>query len=252
MAYYSRGVLVLLVLILCGCSSLYLPGVPNTPMLTTQGEIAAGAHLSLKGNFNFNSAYAFSDHFAMLANGAYLKNDGTKKDSKHKMVEFGGGYFQTFGPDKNRIIEVYAGLGSGKSNQLRRFFDQDEQITWTMNKEATYDKKFIQVNYSSKRKSSLKIFGRDFGLNYGTALRMSFIRTDKFHINNVLQPNEDNIFLEPVFYTRMILSDQVQLQYTSGSNFGLKSRKFLNAGNSVFSVGAVVNLGRGGKKGKAQ
>ncbi|RZL37232.1 MAG: hypothetical protein EOP00_28815, partial [Pedobacter sp.] len=69
-----------------------------------------------------------------------------------------------------------------------------------------------------------------------------------FYRNGVLQANEDNIFIEPVFFTRMILSEQVQLQYTSGSNFGLKSRKFLNAGHSVFSVGAVVNLGRAPKK----
>ena len=76
---------------------------------------------------------------------------------------------------------------------------------------------------------------------------MSFAKTNDFYRNGVLQPNEDNIFLEPVFFTRMILSDEVQLQYTSGGNFGLKSRKFLNAGYSVFSVGVVVNLGRAKK-----
>ena len=114
--------------------------------------------------------------------------------------------------------------------------------------ESKYDKKFIQVNYSSKKRDNLRLFGVNFGLNYGTALRMSFVKTNDFYRNGVHQANEDNIFLEPVFFTRMILSEQVQLQYTSGSNFGLKSRKFLNAGYSVFSVGAVVNLGRAPKK----
>ena len=237
-------VLFISILLLSSCSSIYIPSVPNTPMLTTQGEIAAGAHISLKGNFNFNSAYAVTNHFALLANGATMNNEKDKKDIKHKMIEFGAGYFDTFGPDKNRILEIYAGFGSGKSERVFREFDKDDF------QESKYDKKFIQVNYSSKKVDNLRLFGVDFGLNYGTALRMSFVKTNDFFRNGMLQPNENNIFLEPVFFTRMILSDEVQLQYTSGSNFGLKSRKFLNAGNSVFSVGVVVNLGRLPKYGK--
>lgn len=238
----------ILLFALTGCSSIYMPSVPNTPMLTTQGEIAAGAHISLKGNANFNSAYAVSNHFAVLLNGAYMNNEATKKDIKHKMIEFGAGYFNTFGPDNNRILEIYAGIGSGKSERLFREFDSKNILTSTDLQESKYDKKFIQVNYSSKKKDNLRLFGVNFGLNYGTALRMSFVKTNDFYRNGIKQANEDNIFLEPVFFTRMILSEQVQLQYTSGSNFGLKSRKFLNAGNSVFSVGAVVNLGRAPKK----
>ncbi|MES2447368.1 MAG: hypothetical protein V4546_09315 [Bacteroidota bacterium] len=234
-------------ILLSSCSSIYMPSVPNTPMLTTQGEIAAGAHMSLKGNFNFNSAYAVTNHVAVIANGSFMQNEATRKDVKNKSVEIGAGYFNTFGPDNNRIIEIYGGLGSGKSDRFFRTFDNDVLIA-TDNQEANFDKKFIQVNYSSKRRSNLRLFGVDFGLNYGTALRMSFINTNNFYRNGILQANEDNIFIEPVFFTRMILSEQVQLQYTSGSNFGLKSRKFLNAGNSVFSIGAVVNLGRAPKK----
>ena len=217
-------------------------------MLTTKGEIAAGAHMSLKGNFNFNSTYAVSNHVAVLANGAFMNNEKTSKDIKHKMIEIGGGYFDTFGPDNNRILEIYAGIGSGSNNRVFREFDGNDVLTSTTIQQAKYDKKFVQVNYSSKKVNKLHLFGVNFALNYGTALRMSFVKTNDFTINNIIQPNENNIFLEPVFYTRMILSDEVQLQYTSGSNFGLKSRKFLNAGNSVFSVGAVVNLGRAPKK----
>lgn len=243
-----RFTVVLLLVFLTGCSSIYMPSVPNTPMLTTQGEIAAGAHISLKGNFNFNSAYAVSNHFAVLANGASMNNERDKKDIKHKAIEFGAGYFDTFGPDNNRILEVYGGFGSGKSERLFREFNNNDLLIGTDLQKSKYDKKFIQVNYSSKKKDNLRLFGTNFGLNFGTALRMSFVKTNDFYRNGVLQPNEDNIFVEPVFFTRMILSEQVQLQYTSGSNFGLKNRKFLNAGNSVFSVGAVINLGRAPQK----
>jgi len=243
-----RFAALLMLSIFASCSSIYMPAVPNTPMLTTQGELAAGAHMSLKGNFNFNSAYAVSNHFAVIANGGYMKNDSRAKDVKNKAIEIGGGFFNTFGPDKNRIIEVYAGIGSGRNERLFRELDEHKQVISTDFQEAKYDKQFIQVNYSSKKKDNVRIFGVNFGLNYGTALRMSFVKTNDFQRNGISQVNEDNVFLEPIFFTRMILSDQVQLQYTSGSNFGLKSRKFLNAGHSVFSVGAVVNLGRASKK----
>jgi len=248
MIKYIRIAPILLLFTLASCSSIYIPSVPNTPMLTTQGEIAAGAHMSLKGNFNFNSAYAVSNHVAVLANGAIMSNERDKRDIKHKMIEIGGGYFNTFGPDNNRILEIYGGIGSGRTERIFRELDKNDVLISTDLQEAKYDKKFIQVNYSSKKVDNLRLFGVNFGLNYGTALRMSFVKTNDFYRNNVLQANEDNIFLEPVFFTRMILSEQVQLQYTSGSNFGLKNRKFLNAGNSVFSVGAVINLGRAPKK----
>jgi hypothetical protein len=71
---------------------------------------------------------------------------------------------------------------------------------------------------------------------------------DNFFINGVAAPEEDNIFLEPIFFTRMRLSDAVQLQYTTSSNFGLKNRKYMTAGNSIFSVGAVINVGGRKKK----
>lgn len=237
-----------LTIVLSGCSSIYMPNVPNTPMLTTQGEIAAGAHVSLKGNFSFNSAYAVTDNFAVMFNGGFMDNESRKKDTENNTIEFGAGYFDTFGPDKNRIIEIYGGIGSGKSVRLNREFDTDDILTGTELQKANYDKKFIQVNYSSLKKDNLRLFGKKFGINFGTALRMSFVKTNDFFINNVQHPNEDNIFFEPVFFTRMILSDQLQLQYTSGGNFGLKSRKFLNANHSVFSIGAVINIGREAKK----
>lgn len=239
----NQFLLALVALFFCGCSSIYLPSVPNTPMLTEQGEIGAGAHISTQGNFNFNTAYAVTNHVGVLVNGAFMENNNSKRDLKHKSVEIGGGYFDTFGPDNNRILEIYAGVGTGNSKRFFRNFDDDVLVS-TDNYQSKYDKKFIQVNYSSKKRNRLNLFGAKFGLNYGTALRLTFAKTNDFFHNGVKQRNEDNVFFEPVFFTRMILSDEVQLQFTSGSNIGLKKRNFLNANSSVLSVGAVINLGR--------
>lgn len=229
-------------LVMSSCSSVYMPNVPNTPMLSTKGELSTGGHITLKGNASFNSAYAVGEHVGVMLNGSLMNNSGKKKDFRHNLLEAGGGYFTTFGPGGNRILEVYTGLGRGSSDRTYKNKTQEGTILYDR-QEVSFTKYFLQVNYSSKRKKSLRLLGRSYGLNYGTALRASYVNMSEFIRNDLKQPTEDNIFLEPIFFTRMVLSPSVQLQYTSGSNFGLKNRKFLTAGNSVFSLGFVINVG---------
>ena len=232
----------LLFLLISGCSSVYMPNVPSTPMLSARGELHAAGHITLKGNVSVNSAYAASDHFAILLNGSVMNNNQTNKEFTHNLIETGAGYFTTFGTEKNRILELYAGLGKGSSERV--YLDKAPGGLITEDRqEVNFGKTFFQINYSSKRKQDLKLFGARFPLNYGTALRISHIKMTEFMRNNIEQPKEDNIFLEPVFFTRMAISNGVQIQYTTGSNFGLKNRKFLTAGNSVFSIGLVIGVG---------
>jgi hypothetical protein len=228
---------------LSSCSSLYMPNVPNTPMLSTKGEFSGGAHASIGGNLSLNGAYAASNHFGIIGSLSYLNNDGSRKDLKQKLGEIGGGYFNTFGPDDNRIIEVYAGYGGGKTDRTYFHRDENDRLTSSEHQETTYSKTFVQVNYSSRKSNNLKLFGRVFPINYGTAIRISNVEMKTFMINGIGQPREGNLFLEPIFFTRMRFSDTFQLQYTSSGNFGLNSRKFISAGSSIFTIGAVVNIG---------
>jgi hypothetical protein len=224
------------------CSSMYVPTVPNTPMLSAQGEFSGGAHINLKGDANFNAAYAVSNHIGFLLGGALMKDERTAKDIRRKQFEAGMGYFNTFGPDRNRILEIYAGIGTGSTNRTYRDYDDGTLISTEL-QEVNYSKTFLQVNYSSKKNKKFHLFGNNYPLNYGTALRVSHVSMGTFLINGVAQAKEDNIFLEPVFFTRMRLSKAVQLQYTTSYNLGLKNRKYMTAGNSIFSVGAVINVG---------
>lgn len=240
-AYFIVTSLTILLLI-NACSSLYMPNVPNTPMLSQKGELNAAGHISLKGNVSVNSAYAASEHFGIILNGSLMNNSRPRKEFSHNLIETGAGYFTAFGPDRNRVLEFYAGFGKGNSERV--YFDKNSAGLVTEDRQkVNYGKKFFQVNYSSKRKKDLKLFGARFPLNYGTALRISQVKMNEFMRNNIEQEKEDNIFLEPVFFTRMAISNAVQIQYTSGSNFGLKNRKFLTAGNSVFSLGLVIGVG---------
>lgn len=221
---------------------MYMPNVPNTPMLSQKGEFSGGLHLSPRFNTSINGAYAVSDHIGVLFSGSYMNREKESKDYRHKLVEIGGGWFDTFGPDNNRIIEIYVGYGGGRTDRTFRTFDDNHILTATDIEEVTYSKTFLQVNYSSKKNNNLRLFGKDFPLNYGTALRISDVNMKTFMRNAVGQPREGNVFFEPVFFTRMRLSDLVQLQYTTSGTFGLNSRKFMNAGNSIFTIGAVFNL----------
>ncbi|SMC98157.1 hypothetical protein [Pedobacter africanus] len=233
---------------LSSCSSMYMPNVPNTPMLSQKGEFSGGLHISPRFNTSINGAYAVSDHIGVLFSGSYMNREKESKDYRHKLVEVGGGWFDTFGPDNNRIIEIYVGYGGGRTDRTFRTFDDNDVLTATDIEEVTYSKTFLQVNYSSKKNNNLRLFGKDFPLNYGTALRISDVNMKTFMRNSMGQQREGNVFFEPVFFTRMRLSELVQLQYTTSGTFGINSRKFMNAGNSIFTLGAVFNLN--GKKAK--
>ncbi|WP_026898053.1 hypothetical protein [Daejeonella oryzae] len=236
------SILLLSIAFLSSCSSVYLPNVPDSPMLTEQGEFHAAGHISLKGNISVNSAYALSDNIGVIMSASTMDNNRVNKEFNHQMLEAGIGYFTTFGSQKDRIFEVYSGYGKGNSDRMIK--DRtDEGVLFYDRQETKFKKYFVQVNYSSKDKKNLKLFGKAYPLNYGTVLRASYINMTEFIRSGVLQPTEDNIFLEPVFFTRMVINPNIQLQYTSGSNIGLKNRKYLTAGSSVFSFGVIVNLG---------
>lgn len=237
----SRLLAIALLLLTTGCVSTYMPNVPNVPMFTEKGELSAAGHITPKGNITFNTAYAVTDNIGVMLNGSMLNQERKKRDFRHNLIEAGAGYFTTFGPNQNRVLEIYGGLGGGSSDRTEK--ESKEGVMTYTRREAGFSKYFTQVNFSSKKKKSLRLLGNDFPLNYGTALRMSYVNMHKHLLNNVEQPNESNIFLEPIFYTRMTLTPNVQLQYTSGSNFGLRNRKALTAGYSVFSLGFVINVG---------
>lgn len=242
MNQYLRLAFPILALFASSCSSVYMPNVPNTPMLSKQGEFSGGGHISLKGNASINGAYAVSNHIGVLFSGSRMNNERKSKDFGHKLIEIGGGYFDTFGPDNNRIIEIYAGVGKGWSDITFRDYKNDVLVSSEL-QEVDYRKSFLQINYSSKKKDNFRLFGKEFPINYGTALRISHVKMDRFFLNGVVQPKEDNIFFEPIFFTRMGLSKNIQLQYTTSSNFGLKNRDYMSAGNSIFTIGVVVNVG---------
>ncbi|MBX0292301.1 porin family protein [Hymenobacter sp. HSC-4F20] len=229
---------VLLVLpLLASCSSLYFPPPPQVPLLTQKGEWSGGLHTNFSQNTSVQGAYAFTDHLGVMGSASFLHTDKKKRAEDHDFGEVGLGYYTRL-RDK-RVLEIYGGYGLGHTKRVER--TPAEGVTRTL--EGNLTKYFAQVNYTSKDKKTYHVLGRDWPVTYGTALRLSYVNLSNFRLDQQAHASEDNIFLEPITYTRINLVGPVDFQLISGSNFGLKHRKYLKAANSVFQFGVVVNVG---------
>ncbi|WP_353136909.1 hypothetical protein [Pseudopedobacter sp.] len=232
----------LTLLFFSSCSTVYMPNVPVVPMFTEQGQFHAGGHVNIRGNINGNVAYSFSDHVAGFANASTLSTNGSRKDVSQQLWEIGIGYFDVFGADKKRVFEVYGGFGRGNTEKTYKDLTYDGPVVNELI-DVTFNKVFVQVNYSSKKQKSLRLFGEKYPLNYGTVLRLSHVSMTDFKLNGAPRSLEDNILIEPLFFTRMELSRNFQIQYTNGMNIGLIQRDYMKAGNTVFTLGVVYNIG---------
>ncbi|MBE8720435.1 hypothetical protein [Sphingobacterium pedocola] len=230
--------------LLTGCSSMYMPNVPATPMFRNQGEGYITGHVNTKGNISGSFGVAATNHVAVIANGSYVKN-GIKSNEEfaQKLVEGGIGYFAKMGKNKRQVLEFYGGYGIGHTLNIdKRASTTGFEAVET--REMDFDKIFVQVNYSSTKKRKLNLFGNKNELNYGTAIRLSRVGMTNFTIDGIDAQKEENLFIEPVFFTRLELFKGFQLQYTTGFNIGIIDNEYLKAGNSIFTLGVSYNFGR--------
>lgn len=229
-------------IILSSCSSLYMPNVPATPMFTDKGQAFASGHISFKGNMSGSIGATLGNHIALVGSGSYIErrqNDGFRQH----LIEGALGYFTKIGPQKRQVLEVYGGYGYGNSLADKSRASTTGLVT-VESKDMSFEKQFLQVNYSSKKEGSVNVFGSERELSYGTVLRFSRVSSDGFFIDEKGVPQEENFFIEPVFFTKLSLNNHFQLQYTNGFNIALLKRDNLKAGNSVFTLGLIYNFGR--------
>ncbi len=224
------------------CSSMYMPNVPSAPMFTVAGEVYVSGNINTKANASANLGVAITDHVAVIANGSYMDNRSNTKDHAQKMAEAGLGYFTRFGRKNNRVFEVYGGYGLGNTHIVdKRSSTIGQAVVET--RDMDFDKVFVQVNFSSEKKDALKLFGNRHDIDYGTIIRLSNMRMKNFAIDGIPASKEDNMLVEPVFYTRMGLGKGWKLQYTNGMVFGFKSNEYLKAGYPLFTLGVLYKFG---------
>ncbi|MCB2409662.1 hypothetical protein [Hymenobacter lucidus] len=244
MTVVLRLVLLGVLITVSSCSSLYFPPPPQAPLLTQKGEFSGGIHTNVSQNTALQGAYALSDHIGVQGSASFLRSDkkqsffGSKKDRKyeeHDFGELGLGYFTRM--RDQRVLEFYGGYGFGHGKRT----ETTEGVSQTFN--GRLEKFYVQANFSKKESKTWHFFDRDWPVSYGMALRASYLQLHDFTIDGKPQPTEDNVFLEPISFTRITVLGPIQFQMISGSNFGLRHRKYLKAANSVFQLGIIVNLG---------
>ncbi|UIR56879.1 hypothetical protein LZQ00_03440 [Sphingobacterium sp. SRCM116780] len=241
----SYSIPAVIVLLLSSCSSMYMPNVPAAPMFKDAGEVYVSGNINLKGNISASGGLAITDHIGVIANGSYIDHKESPTNFAQKMGELGVGYFTSFGKYRNRVFEVYAGYGKGVVNEVdQRSSTAGQAVVET--RDMDFDKIFVQVNYSSTRRKKIRLFGGDRSLNYGTIVRLSHLDMTDFKIDKIAAEKENNLFIEPVFYTRMEVGRGWQVQYMTGMNFGLQSNDYLKAGHPINSLGVLYKFG--GKK----
>lgn len=223
-----------------GCTSVYFPAPPPASLFTEKGEFYGGLSTNQSGNFAVQGAYAFTDHLAAAGTFSSYHNSKKLRTEDYSFGEAALGYFTRL-PDR-RVLEVYGGLGAGRTHRLERA-DKDTPTTPGTKLDGSLTKYFAQVNYAKKRQRPVHLFGRDLPLSYGAAWRLSYVALTSFKINGQLQGPASNVFFEPITFTRLQLAGPLQLQVMSGQNFGFKHNKYLKAANSVFQVGFILNLG---------
>ena len=236
MKHLLRAAFLFALISLSGCASLYFPPPPHAPLLTHQGEFYGAMSTNQHTNYALQGAYGLTNHLAVAGTFSSLHR---KKSDRTEDIDFGEaslGYFTRL-PDK-RVLEVYVGGGGGRTERTER---NDAQIA-TRNLEGSLSKVFAQVNYARKKKETLHFFNRDFPLTYGAALRLSYMQLNNFRIDQQPAPGENNVFFEPITFTRTQIAGPVQLQLMSGQIFGFRNNKYLKAANSVFQVGIIINL----------
>ena len=221
---------------LSGCASLYFPPPPHAPLLTHQGEFYGAVSTNQHTNYALQGAYGLTNHLAVAGTFSSLHRRKSDRTENIDFAEASLGYFTRL-PDK-RVLEVYVGGGGGATQRIER--NDAQQTTRTL--DGSLSKVFAQVNYARKKHDNLHLFNRDFPLTYGAALRLSYMQLNNFTINGMAAPGENNVFFEPITFTRTQIAGPVQLQLISGQIFGFRNNEFLKAANSVFQVGIVINL----------
>jgi len=226
------------------CSSIYMPNVPATPMFKNKGEGYIAANVNTKGNISASAGVAVTKNLSIIANGSTInKGETSTNHYNQKLVEGALGYYTKIGKNKLQVFEVFGGYGIGKVrdvDQRASVYGYEEVESNVMD----FDKIFLQVNYSSTKKNKINLFGEKRELNYGTAIRVSRLKMREFLINDVAAQKEENLFIEPIFFTRLQLVDGLQLQYTTGFNIGMINNDYLKAGNSLFSLGITYTFGK--------
>lgn len=208
-AIHSIMVLVIVILI-TACSSMYIPSNSGTPFFTQKDEKQVEISASTN-SARMSCAYAFSQKYAVILNGNISYKNFTNRYDLYSyeteitigMIPDLFGKNMNIGEFANRYIE--AGLGrynllNGKT-KFEAFggfgYGIAEDTSWNLSYKAKYNLCFAQMNYGIARRH----------IDFGFSIRMAgssynFRWTDETDYTTIHQRNFDLLHIEPQIFLR--------------------------------------------------
>jgi hypothetical protein len=260
-------------LLLIACYSpryVYSPAAHNVPVLAKKGDSKLAFNYSFnpiastvkdnvptKGKargFDVQGAYAISKHWALQLN--YFNRternagdfDAGARDSvvinyKRNLVEIGGGYFHALNNNKLSIVQIFAGVGFGKSNFTDEGRDQNNVYRSKFHNMDVV-KLFIQPAFMVRSKGNFSaafssrnslIFFKNINTDYNAT------ELDRYKLDSLtISPR---LFWEPAVVNNFGFKKMpgLQLEFQLGFSF-LMSRRFVDYRSFNFSAGLILDV----------
>ena len=134
--------LIILIMIMTGCTPQYIPNTLNVPMLKNKGEFQASVNTGGFVFFDPQFAYAVTDNVGLMMNTSFQNTKGKMGDyHKHILGEIGIGYFKKIGDLFD--FEVFTGYGYNRIKTQRTVYLGGYQTFYS---NTNTDRIFIQPN----------------------------------------------------------------------------------------------------------
>lgn len=246
-------------IIFTGCVTLYKPNVNHSPLVKEKGEMNTAASIGLSGCglYNFEVAYAVSDHVGIMLNvmDHYRKMEDT--DSSFEKInmfigEAGAGYFTRIGSNKMGLFQCYGGGGYGiTTDKMHNTYFSNPELS------ANYYNIYIQPGWAIFGEHH--VFAIDLKANYVRLYNIHAYLYDKFEWwNTDLKFYSDTslyfVNLEPTLTLKVgseKIKGMIQLGFIiptihSNSFFHVNTSSLIGTPLIKFSLGITYSIRRKG------
>lgn len=233
MIRFAAGLLLLV--LVSACKSTYLPNTRNVPLFREGKE--AMATVAVASGLDVQTAYALTDHVAIMANGnitgaTYQTNDGEDYQRNYSFGEAGLGFF---GRSRSARFEIYGGYGIGKGTSyeaLYLFIDQGAKAVIATGK---FNRIFLQPSIGTN--------GRNF--NISLTSRFSMVRFTEFESEGILKKPVEGyqLFLEPALTTTFKLAGNLRGFFQLNVNAPIPSDTYFEYERFNAAIGIQLHTG---------
>jgi hypothetical protein len=230
-----------------------------------KGELKTDVSSGREG-ISLNSAYAFSDHFSIMANGfSAYNNSSVYQNRSNLQAEIGLGFFKTF--PQSYSYETFIGASRGKVNSDYSRPTDDLRQYWDMNIFSPANPALLSKNFPPPPAYTINGYGNYYtvfmqhsvGFNrdskswnsFSWTFRGQYVNFDKYteSISGVTQSLLYNVRIPDKFFIQLLLTDKIglsdhfMLTMQLGMNFDVNESIEVVQWNRVFySAGIAYTL----------